>query len=69
VGQSALQAVIGLVSLQHLQFGVELAAGPPLRHARQGDEVGGRRQRVVRQGQSAGHHLVRVNALDQQLGG
>jgi hypothetical protein len=39
VRQPPLQTVIGLVPLQDLELGLKLASGPPLRGAKQGDQV------------------------------
>jgi hypothetical protein len=69
VGQPPFQAVIGLVPFQHLELGLKLTSGLPLRRAKQCNLVRGQRQGVSIEPQPCGHDLFTLMALDQQLGG
>ena len=68
VGQPPLQAVVGLIPLQHLERGLERAPGPPLRPAKQCDQFRGQCERVGGESQPHGNDFFPVNPLDQQLG-
>jgi hypothetical protein len=68
VGQPALHAVIGLVPFEHLELDLKRTAGPPLRPAKQRNQVRRQRQGVGIGGQTPRHHFFTMIPLDQQLG-
>ena len=64
VCQPPFHAVIGLVSFQHLELGLELASGPPLCRSKERNQVRGQRQGVGLDGQPPGHDRFPMRALD-----